>query len=156
MLLPWLCGACAVDGLGTTAALSTLADGAVVIDVYAVGAHVRTRSDDLGFGLGVGRRTYIFAASKAEELKPGWSFFWAPLPRREAVALYRSQLGLDIYREADRVGLTLGLRSGAAIAWVPSGQTAIIELDYEPAAPTQTRLRTCWGESECGEYFWRQ
>jgi hypothetical protein len=151
-LLP-LASGCAVDGFGAVAARATAADEAVVIDIYTIGAQLRTRPDDAGLGVGWARRSYVFDAAEARGVAPGWHYFSAPLPRWRAAATYGTQLGLDLDRDVDRVGITLGLRSRAAIAPVPSDQAAVVELDFRPSAPERTRLRSCFGEEECADYF---
>jgi hypothetical protein len=155
LLLPVLSG-CAVNGSGTVAAHATTADESVVVDLYALGAQLRTRGDDPGLGIGLARRSYVFAAGGAPELTPGWHYVHVPLPERSALAIYHAQLGLDIYREPDRIGATLGLRSGMRIAPISADQTAVIELDYEPGAPERTRVRSCLGEAQCADYFSRR
>jgi hypothetical protein len=109
--------------------------------------------DDEGLAFGLGRRAYVFDAVDAGEMAPGWHFFHAGLPPQNAVAVYRSNFGLNIYREVDRVGVTLGLRSGATLAAIPSDQTAVIDIDFEPNAPELTRLRYCFGEAACDSFF---
>jgi hypothetical protein len=156
--IPLICAACllagcAVNGTGATAMHVTPADGAIVADLYTLGLQLRTRDDDEGLAFGLGRRAYVFDAVDAGEMAPGWHFFHAGLPPQNAVAVYRSNFGLNIYREVDRVGVTLGLRSGATLAAIPSDQTAVIDIDFEPNAPELTRLRYCFGEAACDSFF---
>jgi hypothetical protein len=58
------------------------------METYTIGGHVRTAlADDLGFGLGAAKRSYLFAEGEAAKAAAGWYLFLPP-----AVSLDRALL----------------------------------------------------------------
>lgn len=62
---------CAVDTPGTLVSRATRADSAVVVDLYTLGVHLRTRSEDRGLTNGLGRRSYVVAVEDAGNVFAG-------------------------------------------------------------------------------------
>src|ERR1700756_4407346 len=87
---------CSVDSYGLVAANVSAADGAVIVDVYSIGANLRTRADDPGISLGAAKRSYVFPAAAGGNLAPGWHYLWASLPERNSVAQDTQSVGLDL------------------------------------------------------------
>ena len=114
-----------------------------MIDLYTLGAHLRTRAEDRGLTIGLARRSYVFAAEDAGNVSPGWHFVRAPLPRVAAVAQHVVSLGFEARAGPVDYGLTLGLRVATVIARVPRGTDIALTLDYTPAHPERTRLKIC-------------
>jgi len=146
-----LLGGCAVDTVGILASRVTPADSAVVIDLYTVGAHLRTRPGDRGLTMGLARRSYVFAAEDAGNFSPGWHLVWAPMPPVVAVAQHVASLGLEARAGPVDYGLTLGLRVATVIAQVPRGADMALALDYTPSHPERTRLRVCREFETCAK-----
>jgi hypothetical protein len=141
---------CAIDTLGTLGSRVTHAESAVVVDLYTVGAHLRTRADDRGLTIGLARRSYVFAVEDAGNVSPGWHLVWAPLPASAAVAQHVASLGLEARAGPVDYGLTLGLRAATVIARVPRGTDMALALVYTPAHPELTRLQVCREFDKCG------
>jgi hypothetical protein len=138
-----LLSGCAIDTVGTLAARVTHADAAVVVDVYTVGAHLRTRAEDRGMTIGLGRRSYVFAAADADDVPEGWHLLAVPLPVAGSVAQHLGSLGLEARVGPVDYGVTLGLRVVTLIARIPQDASMTLALDYAPAHPERTRLQLC-------------
>ena len=134
---------CAIDRVGSVAAHVTHADSAVVMDLYALGGHLRTRGEDRGLTIGLARRSYVFAVEDARNVSAGWHLLCAPMPPVAAVAQHVASLGLEARAGPVDYGLSLGLRVSTVIARVPRGADMALALDYTPAHPEWTRLRVC-------------
>lgn len=144
---------CAVDGTGALAARVTHAHEAVVVDIYTLGAQLRTRSDDRGLSIGVARRSYVFPSDDSEGPSRGWHLFHVPLPEEESVAQHHTTLGLDLRGGPVDVGATLGLRSTTILLRQKLDRPTIVAIDYEVGAPERTRLQRCLGELACAKYL---
>jgi hypothetical protein len=144
-----LLGGCAINATGALVSRVTPADSAVVIDLYTLGAHVRTRAEDPGLTIGLARRSYVYAAEDAGKISPGWHLLRAPLPAAAAVAQHVASLGLEARVGPIDYGLSLGLRVATLIAPVPRGTDMALALDYTPAHPERTRLRVCRTSDRC-------
>jgi hypothetical protein len=142
-------GGCAVDTMGALASQITPAGSAVVIDLYTVGAHLRTRAEDRGLTIGLARRSYIFAVEDAGNVSPGWHLLWTPLPTGAAVAQHVASLGLEARAGPVDYGLTLGLRVATVIARVPRDTDMALTLDYTPSHPERTLLQVCRESERC-------
>lgn len=140
---------CSIDSYGLVAANVTRADGALVVDVYSLGANLRTHADDPGLTLGAAKRSYVFPLAAGAGLAPGWHYLWATLPERPAVAQNMQSLGLDLRSGAAGVGVTLGYGETAILAQADDAASFVLQLTYRPAAPGLTRLRYCDGETPC-------
>jgi hypothetical protein len=134
---------CAIDRVGSVAAHVTRADSAVVVDLYTLGGHLRTRGEDRGLTIGLARRSYVFAVEDAKTASAGWHLLYAPMPPVAAVAQHVASLGLEARAGPVDYGLTLGLRVATVIARVPRGSDMALALDYTPAHPELTRLHVC-------------
>jgi hypothetical protein len=145
-----LLAGCAIDTLGTLGSRVTHAESAVVVDLYTLGAHLRTRADDRGLTIGLARRSYVFTAESAGVLAPGWHLLRVPLPPAAAVAQHVASLGLEARAGPVDYGLMLGLRVATVLARAPAGTDVTLALDYTPANPELTRLQVCKEFDECG------
>jgi|GEM_PF-2200397 len=135
--LPFL-ASCSVNGVGAVAAHVQRGGGATVVDTYSGGAMLRTETDDAGFGLGVRRRTEIFAPGAGVAPAPGWYFLHVPAPADKVLAFDERMLGLDVTASAPQLGVTLGLRALTVFA-APGGDDA---LDFRLRYDSEYRIRT--------------
>ena len=140
---------CTVANYGTTAARVTHADGALIVDVFAVGGQLRTRSDDPGLSLGFARQSYVFPLPEPTAPAPGWYYFHVPLPDRPAVALDLRTAGLDVQTMRSSFGFTLGYRASTVLARVQSDRDMVLQIHYVPSDPKVTVLLYCEGTLEC-------
>ena len=136
---------CAINSVGTLAARVTHAHAAVVVDLYTLGAHLRTRAEDRGLTIGLGRRSYVFAAEGADKISAGWHLLCAPMPPIAALAQHVASLGLEARAGPAHYGVALVLRGGTVIAQIPRGTDIVLALDYTPADPGRTQLRLLLG-----------
>ena len=136
---------CAVGNVGSLAAHVTQADGATVVDLYAVGLSLRTAPDDRGLQLGFGKRTYVFpdppCTPTTESLQPGWYYFVVPLPDTAAVAIDSRHLGVDVPLGPVEFGITIGLQHTVLMAYLPSDRSLTMRLSYFSGQPARTYLR---------------
>jgi hypothetical protein len=89
-----LLAGCAIDTLGTLGSRVTHAESAVVVDLYTLGAHLRTRADDRGLTIGLARRSYVFTAERAGDLPSGWHLLRTRLPPVPPIAQHAASLGV--------------------------------------------------------------
>ena len=72
------------------------------------------------------------------------------MPDDEPVSLYTNNLGLEIQAGAPEYSITLGYQGRTILAQIPSGQSTMMELNYNPDNPGGTRLIICHtGEKQC-------
>jgi hypothetical protein len=84
----------AIDTLGPLGSRVTHTESAIVVDLYTLGAHLRTRADDRGLTIGIARRSYDFTAEGAGVLAPGWHLLRAPLPPAAGLAQHVASLNV--------------------------------------------------------------
>lgn len=153
LLLPGL-SACAVNNTGFLAARVTDAEGAVVVDSYSLGGHLRTGGHDRGIAAGVGRRSYVFAtvsgASEVEDVATGWHLFHWRRPAGDVVASDVMQIGLDL-ELGQSLSFLAGLGRTTQIARVSADSTVALYLKYAPRSPTETVSIYCKEKEECWE-----
>ena len=135
---------CAVGNFGTIGARVEDFSGGQIIEMHAVGLHLRIRLDDAGGGLGYSSRTYVFGDTS---LVPGWHFFHVPLPNAEAVALARRSLGVEISTVEPVSGLTIGYEHTRLRARVPADSS--IYLEYDESASDIVKYVQCKGRAPC-------
>jgi hypothetical protein len=133
-------GGCAYDTVGMLASHVTSAEGAWVVDVYSAGAYLHTRADDPGLQIGLGRRSYVFDKRSERELEPGWHYFTAPLPERDAYAQDSRMVGLETTFARNDISVTLGLRARTVMARVKANDSHLYRLLYAPDEPAKTKL----------------
>ncbi len=138
-----LLAACSVDGTGLSAARVSPADGAVVVELYALGAALRLQPGDQGLSLGGSRRTYIFPLAEAPALRPGWHYFLIDLPAVQPVALHGTSYGLDLSAMPQQTALNLGFSDIVVLADAPADAALLMQLSYQPDRPETTRLSYC-------------
>lgn len=97
---------CAIGNVGTLASKVERNGNVATVDMYSIGLHLRTRSDDSGAHLGYSYRQYVFDSEST--LEQGWYFFNAPLPERESVAQDLMTVGIELSIVAPVAGITLG------------------------------------------------
>ena len=141
--------ACSIDNHGTLAAKVTAAEGAYVVDTYAVGASLRTRADDPGISVGFDRRSYVFDTASGNAPSPGWYYFSAPLPESPALVLHTENYGAEFRGRASDTGVSLGYRATTVMAEVPADESTYRLISYLPDAPEDTSLYVCHGEWPC-------
>jgi len=140
---------CAIDNVGTLAAQVTHAESAVVVDLYTIGAHLRTSAEDRGLTLGFGRRSSVFAPESAATVPAGWHLFWVPLPPVAPIVRHGTSLGLDVRAGPVAYGITVGLRVATELGPIPHDAQIVLALDYTPAQPGLTRLYLCGTSEPC-------
>lgn len=99
--------------------------------------------------IGLGRRSYVFAAADADNVPEGWHLLAVPLPAAGSVAQHLGSLGLEARAGPVDYGVTLGLRVVTLIARIPQDANIILALDYTPAHPERTRFRLCREPKSC-------
>lgn len=135
--------ACSVDGYGLSATRVSQGDGALVVEVYSLGANLRLQSGDQGFGLGASRRSYVFPAAQAAKLAPGWHYFLIDLPALPPVAMRGTSYGLDLQAGPAQTGLSLGFSETILASQPPAEASLLMQLSFHPDLPAQTRLSYC-------------
>ena len=135
--------ACSVDGYGLSAARVSPADGAVVVELYALGAALRLQPGDQGLALGGSRRTYIFPLAEAPALRPGWHYFLTDLPAVQPVALHGTSYGVDFSAMPQQTALNLGFSDIVVLADTPADAALKMQLSYQSDRPETTRLSYC-------------
>ncbi len=149
MVMSWALGGCSIDNHGALAAKVTAAEGAYVVDTYAIGAALRTRADDPGMSIGFDRRSYIFDAVSNHAPDPGWYYFEVPLPESTALVLHTENYGVELRIRANDTGISVGYRATTVMAQVPVGESIYRLLSYRPDAPEHTSVFVCRGEWPC-------
>jgi hypothetical protein len=139
---------CSVGNYGVIAARVVNADGALVVDVYSVGVNLRTRVDDPGITVGASRRSYIFAPDRAD-LDEGWHYLRVSMPDRPSVAQETESIGFDVRSGSPGLSFDLGYSETAVLARADRGSSLTMQIDYQPAQPSLTRLRYCEGNDRC-------
>jgi hypothetical protein len=134
---------CAFDNVGFLAGKVTSASDAVVIDVYQVGVHLRTRAEDAGVSLGVAQRTYVYSVDQAGSIPAGWHYFIVPMPDERAEVLDTRNLGVEIRATAPEASVTIGYRQTTILANVPSDASIILRATYDSSDRSRTRLQYC-------------
>ncbi len=131
---------CSVGNYGTLVGRYTYTPTAVVVDVYSIGAQIRTDSIDKGFSLGARNATYLFPKPKGETRsgEQEWKFFRAPLPEGEVGAIKRANLGI----EAEMLDLfnkfNVGYSDNLIVVGPSFGDSRVVHLDYIPDDPAKT------------------
>lgn len=134
---------CAFDNVGFLAGKVTPASDAVVIDVYQLGVHLRTRPEDAGVSLGVAQRTYIYSVDQARSLRAGWHYFIVPMPDERAQILDTRNIGVEIRATAPESSVTIGYRQTTILANVPSDASIILRAVYDSRDRSRIRLNYC-------------
>lgn len=135
--------ACSVDGYGLSATRVSQGDGAMVVEVYSLGANLRLQSGDQGFGLGASRRSYVFPANAATALTPGWHYFLTDLPALPPVAMRGTSYGLDLQAGPAQSGISLGFSETILASQPPAQGSLQMQLSFHPDLPALTRLSYC-------------
>ena len=138
-----------MDNVGLLAAYQTHADGAVVIDVYSVGADLRTGGGEAGLSAGAIRRSYVFPSEDVPSAEDGWHFLTYPRPATDPVAVNATVIGLDVRATTPEPSITLGYRATTVLVRVAADQSVTRELAYWPDDPKRTRLRICKEPTPC-------
>ena len=149
ILLQSVISGCSLDNYGTVLAKVTTADGGYVVDTFALGAFLRTRSDDPGLSVGFDRRSYVFDSTVGPTPNPGWYYFAVPLPEPEALIVHTENYGIELRSRSQDGGFTLGYRATTVLANVPAGESTYRLISYLPEAPEETSILVCRGEWPC-------
>jgi hypothetical protein len=134
---------CAFDNVGFLAGKVTPTSDAVVVDVYQLGLHLRTRAEDAGVSFGVAQRTYVYSVEQAASLRAGWHYFVVPMPDERAQILDTKNIGLEIRATAPEASITIGYRQTTILANVPSDASIILRAVYDSRDRSRIRLRYC-------------
>jgi len=131
---------CAVGGVGFMAAKVTSARGAWVVDLHTFGVHVRpTIADDLGFSLGLSRRSYVFATQEVSPLESGWHLLYLPgIPFDRAIVRDTETAGVDVRMAPREAGATLGVLRVTASRPQLVAETSFRSILYMPQYPGLT------------------
>jgi hypothetical protein len=122
-----LLSACAIGNVGTLAAKIERAGNVSTVDMYSIGLHLRTRTDDSGSHLGYSHRKYVFDSKSV--LEPGWYFFKVPLPNHEAVAQDLMTVGIELSTVAPVAGITLGYSHNRLHTRTPIDESVYLQYD---------------------------
>ncbi len=132
--------ACSLNNYGTLVGRYTYTPTAVVVDVYSLGAQIRTDSIDKGFSLGARNATYLFPKPEGETRsgEQEWKLFRAPLPKGEVGAIKRANLGieaetLDVFNK-----FNLGYSDNFIVVGPSFEESRVVHLDYIPDDPSKT------------------
>jgi len=133
-------GGCAVGGAGFVAAKVTPAHGAWVVDLHTFGLHVRQAvADDLGFGLGLSRRSYVFATQEVLPPQAGWHLLFLPnIFYDRAIVRDTETIGIDVRMAPREAGATLGLLRVTASRPQLVSETSFRNILYLPEYPSLT------------------
>ena len=147
-------GGCAIDNHGFVVGRITHADGALVADLYSIGAHMKTRPSDAGVVVGYSRVSYVFArASEQSSIAEGWHAFTVPLPAAAPKALHLESVGASAHGNHSNFGMTLGYRAFTLLAHVPANADVLLTIRYSPSQPSRTRLRACKEVAKCADLY---
>ena len=120
-----------MGSVGTIAGKVSHDNGTSHIELYSIGMHLRTRTDDLGAHLGFSERHYYFFEDK--ELKSGFYVFFVPFPKSESIAQKLTTYGLDISLAQAEPGISMGFQETFLKARVFPWSSFYLEyLDSEP------------------------
>ncbi|MFC1869053.1 hypothetical protein ACFL0H_13120 [Thermodesulfobacteriota bacterium] len=128
---------CAVGNIGALAAKVQHLEGAHIIDVHALGLHVRTRTDDAGAQFGYSKRRYIFLGRA--NIKNGWYFFNVPLPDIESLVQDLKILGVEISTVAPDPFICIGYQHTTLHARIQPWTSFYLE--YEGNPPRIIKIR---------------
>ncbi len=98
---------CAVGNIGTLAGKVSHFEGTSLIELYSIGLHIRTRSDDSGLHFGFSERDYYLLENN-KKIQGGWYLFCVPFPNSESVAQNLTTYGMDISLMSPESGISLG------------------------------------------------
>ncbi len=118
---------CAIGNVGTLAAKVERNGDVSTVDMYSIGLHLRTRSDDSGAHLGYSHRKYVFDSEST--LERGWYFFKSPLPDREAVAQDLMTVGIELSIVAPVAGITFGYCHNKIHTRTPVDESVYVQFD---------------------------
>lgn len=145
-------GGCAIDNHGFVVGRITHADGALVADLYSIGAHMKTRPSDAGVVVGYSRVSYVFARTSGQPaIAEGWHAFTVPLPAAAPKALHLESVGASAHGNHSNFGMSLGYRAFTLIARARADSSEALGLRYRPNQPSATRLRACGETIPCKE-----
>lgn len=103
-LIPVVLG-CAVGNKGMIAGKVSHYEGTSLMELYSIGLHARTRTDDSGIHLGFSKRDYYFFN---EDIQSGWYLFNVPFQNSESVAQSLKTYGIDISFTPPESGISVG------------------------------------------------
>lgn len=118
---------CAIGNVGTLATKVERNGNVSTIDMYSIGLHLRTRSDDSGAHLGYSHRKYVFDSKST--LEQGWYFFKAPLPDREAVAQDLITVGIELSIVEPVTGIMFGYSHNKLHTRTPIDRSVYVQFD---------------------------
>jgi hypothetical protein len=132
---------CSSGHVGTVVGRYTAAQGAVLVDTYAIGLEIRPRAETRGITLGFHHDTYIFGQAATEVRTPigRWFYFCVPFPNTESVAVNSVLAGFDLEVNPNMAGAEFGLEH-QFVTRVPARGSTLLHLRYNPRSPAQTIL----------------
>ena len=137
---------CAIGPVGAIAGRVTDIDGGWMLEVYTLGAHVRT-GDDPGVDLGAAKRTYLFAQDESVTPRGGWHLLWLPPVSGQAMLRVVESVGIDLHLGHPEPGVTAGFQRVAATRPVPMGGDVFREIRFSLSSPNEACLSTRWERS---------
>ena len=132
-----LLAGCALGNWGFVVAEVTPAKGGWVLDVYGVGALIRAEmDDDPGLGLGLSRRSYLFASDEVPAPRTGWYLFGVSgVPYEQAALRQATVLGVNVRSGSPVPAVTMGFEQLTITQPLSATGDAFRALRYVPAEP---------------------
>jgi len=146
LALGFALGGCAIADYGTLAGRYTYTPDALVLDVYSVGAQVRTLAKDRGATLGFRRSTYIIPAEEGTPFEPKTEWRWGHVPHPAGGDFYTQanrSVGLELQNTPHLSQIVLGYHDQVLTLGPGPGESWIYILDYDREHPENTRLLFC-------------
>jgi hypothetical protein len=142
VLLALVSTGCAYGRFGTLAARRTLTPNAEVIDVYGVGALLRTGGVDGGFTFGWRHATYIYPRASTDESEEGshWTVGWVPRRIDEPFFLAARSIGGEITKYPSVLQAHLGFRTDVFTFAARAEESRVVNFSYRAGAPGKTVL----------------
>ena len=108
-----------------------------VVDVYGVGALLRPAADDdPGLGVGVSRRSYVFASDEVPVPRSGWHLFGVTgVPYDQAVLRQATVVGVNVRSGWPLTGITVGFEQLTITQPADVTGDAFRAVTYVPALP---------------------
>ena len=142
MLSAFASGGCVCNRFGTLAARRTVTATAEVVDVYGIGAVLRTNAADAGITLGWRHVTYVRPLENARGQGRGghWTLGW--LPRRSGTPFFLAarSFGFDLSHYPQYFCAHAGYAEEAFTFVARSDESLTIDFHYLATDPMQTRL----------------
>lgn len=152
---------CTIGNYGSLLTRYTHTDTATVMDIYSLGAQVRTFKPDRGATLGYRRATYIFVKENRGEHKQNnscflsipweiendkahprteWCLFQSPLLKAEMLTRASTSTGIEVQSTPEIKRLNVGYLDQAITVGPELGESMIYKLDYKRNEPEKTKV----------------